>query len=124
MSTDTPIVPESTAQRHAALPRANGNVRPIAFPDRGRVDAESRFRANTDNARWQAVVERQEAAIKAAAKDAYDRGVRAGFVEGWHWGVVHGLIAGAVLVGALWAGWPRLQAAWAALLATSTGLTT
>lgn len=114
MSTST-FAPESTAQRHAAPP-ANGNVRPIRFPDRAEVDAASRFRANTDNARWQAQVERRDALIKAAAHDAYGRGERAGYIAGWHWGIVHGLIAGAVVVGALWAAWPHLQAALAGVM--------
>lgn len=118
MSADPLIAPESTAQRHAALPnKVNGHLRPIAFPDRAAVEGASRHRANLDNERWQQQVERRDALIQAAAHEGYARGERAGYTQGWHWGCVQGLIAGGTAVAALWAAWPHLQAFWAAVAA-------
>ena len=122
MSANPLIAPESTAQRHSALPKVNGHLRPIAFPDRVAVEGASRHRANRDNERWQQYVERRDALVQAASKDAFDRGERAGYTQGWHWGCLHGLIAGGTAVGALWAAWPRLQALWATVMGAAAGV--
>lgn len=96
-----------------------GNVkarpRPIPYPSRPHVEELSRFRANADNARWQAQVERRETLIRAAALEGYDRGERDGYTAGWHWGCVCGVVAGGAAVGLLWLGWGAVQgwlAAW------------
>lgn len=116
MNHESSSAPESTAQRHAALPRVNGHtLPPIAFPRRDVVDAESRFRANTDNERWRRQIEQRDTLIRAAAHDAYGRGERTGYTQGWHWGIVCGLCAGSIVTTLVWVGYgylPKLLAAW------------
>lgn len=102
------FAPESTAQRHAAAP-LNGKARPIAYPNRAEVDALSRQRANADNERWQAQVERRDALVAAATKAGREAGERAGYTAGWHWGLACGACLGGVAVALLWLGWAHLQ---------------
>lgn len=88
--------------------------RPISFPSRPNVEEICRTRANADNKRWQAQVERRDLLISAATQDGYDRGERIGYQLGWHWGCVCGIAAGGGAVGILWAAWEPLQRALAA----------
>ena len=90
--------------------RKNGHAHPIAFPPRERVDEICRQRANTDNARWQQQVERRDALILAAATASRQEGERAGYTQGWHWGLACGACAGGTATGLLWLGWGPLQA--------------
>lgn len=87
-----------------------GAPRPIAFPSRPAVEELCRTRANNDNARWQAQVERRDALVLAAAHEGYANGERAGYTQGWHWGMVCGICTGGLAVGALWVLWAPLQA--------------
>lgn len=98
----------------AAAPRINPKPRPIAYPSRPHIEELCRTRANTDNARWQAQVERRDMLIRSATTEGYDAGERAGYTSGWHWGCVCGIAAGGGAVGILWAAWEPLQRALAA----------
>lgn len=89
--------------------RVNGKPRPIPYPSRAHVEELSRFRANADNERWRLQVERRETLIRAAALDGYDRGERAGYTQGWHWGCACGIAVGGTAIGLLWAAWGPLQ---------------
>ncbi len=89
--------------------------RPIPFPSRPHIEELCRTRANADNARWQAQVQRRDMLIDEATKAGYDQGERAGYTKGWYWGLVCGLIAGGIAIGGLWAAWAPLHgllAAW------------
>lgn len=88
----------------------NGAPRPIAFPSRPAVEELCRTRANADNARWQAQVERRDALVMAAAAAGRQEGERAGYTQGWHWGLACGAVAGGLSVGLLWLAWAPLQA--------------
>lgn len=82
---------------------------PIPFPSRANVEELCRTRANADNTRWQRQAEQREMLIRAATHDAYHRGVRNGYTQGWHWGCTCGAIAGAAAMALLWIGRGPLQ---------------
>ena len=103
-----------------ATVRTNGAAhppapKPIPFPSRAHVDELCRTRANTDNERWRRQIEQRDTLIRAAAHDAYGRGERTGYTQGWHWGIVCGLCAGSIVTTLVWVGYgylPALLAAW------------
>ena len=97
--------------------RANGAPRPMAFPSRPAVEELCRTRANTDNMRWQQMVANRDALITAAAAEARRQGERAGYTQGWHWGLACGICAGGLAVGVLWITWAPMQALLAGWLA-------
>lgn len=88
----------------------NGTPRPIHFPSRPAVEELCKTRANADNARWQAQVERRDALVMAAAAAGRQEGMRAGYTQGWRWGLVCGIVAGGLAVSLLWLGWAPVQA--------------
>lgn len=109
MSAARTTFPAATAERQTPQVKpVNGQPRPIAYPTRSGVDVLCKQRANVDNDRWQQQV---EALVKAAAAEGRRQGERAGYTQGWHWGLVCGICTGGIAVGALWIGWPQLQAA-------------
>lgn len=99
--------PADAAPVRAAI---NGAKRAIPFPDRAQVDALCRTRANSDNSRWQAQVEQRDSLLQAAAHEGYRLGERAGYTQGWRWGLVCGIVAGGLAVSLLWLGWAPVQA--------------
>jgi flagellar biosynthesis/type III secretory pathway protein FliH len=100
---------QDPAAHTAAPPRKNGAPRPVAFPSRPATEELCRTRANTDNERWRAQVEQRDTLIQAAAREGYAQGERAGYTQGWHWGLACGICAGGSAVGALWIVWAPLQ---------------
>lgn len=89
-----------------AADRGAGKVAPIRFP---------KTRANHDAEQWRQQVESRDALIRSAAHDAYYRGERDGYTQGWHFGMICGVCLGSVAVAVLWLSWAPLQrvlAAW------------
>lgn len=82
---------------------------PIRFPSRTNVEELCRTRANADNERWRKQAEQRGTLIASAHAEGYDQGERAGYVMGWHWGLVAGIAVGGVAIGLLWAGWDAVQ---------------
>lgn len=92
----------------------NGKPSTAAYPARRPADELCRTRANDDNARRQAQVERRDALVTAAAKLGREHGERLGYTQGWHWGMACGICLGGLAVGTLWLIWAPVHA----LLAT------
>lgn len=107
------------AQERRALMEASATVnaartapRPIPFPSRTHVEELCRTRANSDNARWQRQVEQRDELLAAARASAFDSGERAGYTQGWRWGVACGAVAGGLAVAGAWGAWEQLLQPW------------
>ena len=96
-------MPIATGQRHAA---------PIPFDaTAGEERCRARHSARLDNDAHEALRLRTELMLRAAHDDGHSLGERWGYTQGFHWGMVCGVVAGAIGVGVLWILWPTLQAA-------------
>ena len=98
----------------AHLQPAHTPAAPIPFPSRPAAAEASQRRAAADNATFQRRADHLASVLKVASQDGFDSGHRAGYIQGWRWGVTCGACAGGLVMASAWGAWANVVQPWLA----------